>query len=54
MKNGWQTKSSAKLLPRYEAAKVEARERVNPEALVSFVPMEDFGIDRKILTTDTG
>ena len=32
------------------AAKSEARKRVDPEALVSFVPMEDLGIDRKVLT----
>jgi type I restriction enzyme S subunit len=34
---------------RNQAPKSEARERVAPNALVSFAPMEDLGIDRKYL-----
>jgi type I restriction enzyme S subunit len=49
MKNGWPTKSLAEVCE-IRPPKSEARKRVDPEALVSFVPMEDLGIDRKVLT----
>lgn len=48
MKNGWQTKPLADVCE-IRPPKSEARERVAVNALVSFAPMEDLGIDRKFL-----
>jgi len=48
MKKGWQTKSLADVCE-IKPPKSEARERVAANALVSFAPMEDLGIDRKFL-----
>src|SRR5947199_8846195 len=48
MKNGWQTKPLAEMCE-IRPPKSEARERVAADALVSFAPMEDLGIDRKFL-----
>jgi type I restriction enzyme, S subunit len=48
MKAGWQTKNLADLCV-IRPPKSEARERVRADALVSFAPMEDLGIDRKFL-----
>lgn len=48
MKGGWQTKPLADVCE-IKPPKSEARERVAADALVSFTPMEDLGIDRKFL-----
>jgi type I restriction enzyme S subunit len=48
MKNGWQKKTLADVCE-IRPPKSEARERVAGDALVSFAPMEDLGIDRKLL-----
>lgn len=48
MKKGWQTKPLAEVC-QIKPPKSEARERVAGNALVSFAPMEDLGIDRKFL-----
>jgi type I restriction enzyme S subunit len=48
MRNGWQTKPLADVCE-IKPPKSEARERVTADALVSFAPMEDLGIDRKFL-----
>jgi type I restriction enzyme S subunit len=48
MKNGWQTKPLADVCE-IKPPKSGARERVAADALVSFAPMEDLGIDRKFL-----
>jgi type I restriction enzyme S subunit len=48
MKNAWQTKPLAKVC-QINPPKSEARKRVAADALVSFAPMEDLGIDRKLL-----
>jgi type I restriction enzyme S subunit len=48
MKKGWQTKPLSEVCE-IKPPKSEARERVAPDALVSFTPMEDLGIDRKYL-----
>jgi type I restriction enzyme S subunit len=48
MKNGWQKKTLADVCE-IKPPKSEARERVAADALVSFAPMEDLGIDRKFL-----
>ncbi len=48
MKNGWQKKTLADVCT-IKPPKSEARERVAADALVSFAPMEDLGIDRKFL-----
>jgi type I restriction enzyme S subunit len=45
---GWQNKALADVC-QIRPPKSEARERVGPNSLVSFVPMEDLGIDRKSL-----
>ncbi len=46
MKNGWHTKRIADAAV-IKPPKSEARDRVASEALVSFMPMEDLGIDEK-------
>ena len=48
MKNGWQKKTLANVC-QIKPPKSEARERVSPDSMVSFAPMEDLGIDRKFL-----
>ncbi len=48
MKDGWQKKTLADVCE-IRPPKSEARERLDVDALVSFVPMEDLGIDRKFL-----
>ena len=48
MKNGWHTKPLADVCE-IRPPKSEARERVAANALVTFAPMEDLGIDRKFL-----
>ena len=48
MKKGWQTKPLAEVCE-IRPPKSQARERVASDALVSFAPMEDLGIDRKYL-----
>ena len=48
MKNGWHRKTLADVC-QIKPPKSEARDRVAPDALVSFAPMEDLGIDRKFL-----
>jgi type I restriction enzyme S subunit len=48
MKTGWQKKTLADVCA-IKPPKAEARERVAADALVSFAPMEDLGIDRKFL-----
>ena len=48
MKNGWQKKTLADVCE-IKPPKSEARERLTADALVSFAPMEDLGIDRKFL-----
>lgn len=48
MKNGWETKTLAEVC-KLRPPKSEARERVGPNELVSFAPMEDLGIGRKFL-----
>lgn len=45
---GWERKTLAEVCE-IRPPKSEARERVGPDALVSFAPMEDLGIDRKYL-----
>jgi type I restriction enzyme S subunit len=45
---GWQTKPLSEVCE-IKPPKSEARERLAPDALVSFAPMEDLGIDRKYL-----
>ena len=44
MKNVWRTKSLADVC-QIKPPKSEARERVAPDSLVSFAPMEDLGIE---------
>jgi type I restriction enzyme, S subunit len=48
MRNGWQTRPLADVCE-IKPPKAEARGRVTADALVSFAPMEDLGIDRKFL-----
>ena len=48
MKKGWQMKTLGEVC-KIKPPKSEARERVAADALVSFAPMEDLGIDRKFL-----
>jgi type I restriction enzyme S subunit len=48
MKKGWKTKPLSEVC-QIKPPKSEARERVAPNVLVSFAPMEDLGIDRKYL-----
>jgi len=48
MKKGWQKRTLADVC-QIKPPKSEARERVAADALVSFAPMEDLGIDRKFL-----
>ena len=48
MKKGWQTRPLADVCE-IKPPKAEARERAAADALVSFAPMEDLGIDRKFL-----
>ena len=48
MKQGWQKKTLADVC-QIRPPKSEARIRVAPDAFVSFVPMEELGIDRKFL-----
>ncbi|MFA6223416.1 MAG: restriction endonuclease subunit S [Desulfomonilaceae bacterium] len=48
MKLGWQKRTLAELC-QVKPPKSEARERVVPDGLVSFVPMEDLGIERKFV-----
>ena len=48
MNSGWQTFALAEVCE-IKPPKSEARERVPADALVSFAPMEDLGIDRKLL-----
>jgi type I restriction enzyme S subunit len=48
MKNGWLRKTLADVC-QIKPPKSEAREKVRPDSLVSFAPMEDLGIDRKLL-----
>lgn len=48
MKKAWQTKLLSEVCE-IKPPKSEARERVAANALVSFAPMEDLGIDRKFL-----
>ena len=48
MKAGWQKKTLSEVC-QIRPPKSEARERVAPDSLVSFVPMEDLGIDQKYL-----
>jgi type I restriction enzyme S subunit len=48
VKTGWQTKQLADVC-QIKPPKAEARQRISGKELVSFVPMEDLGIDQKIL-----
>jgi len=48
MRKGWQTRALSEVC-QIKPPKSEARERVAANALVSFAPMEDLGIDRKSL-----
>lgn len=48
MKKGWQTKTLGEVC-KIKPPKSEAREQLAADALVSFAPMEDLGIDRKFL-----
>ncbi|MFZ3222769.1 MAG: restriction endonuclease subunit S [Rugosibacter sp.] len=48
MKAGWESKPLADMC-QIKPPKVEARNRISAKDLVSFVPMEDLGIDQKIL-----
>lgn len=48
MKVGWQTRPLAEVC-QIKPRKAEARQRLSGKELVSFVPMEDLGIDQKIL-----
>lgn len=48
MKAGWQTKPLADVC-QIKPPKAEARQRISGKELVSFVPMEDLGIEQKIL-----
>ena len=48
MKAGWQTKPLAAVC-QIKPPKAEARQRISGKEFVSFVPMEDLGIDQKIL-----
>lgn len=48
MKNGWQTKTLDEAC-QIKPPKSEARERVSADGLVSFLPMEDMGIDEKFV-----
>jgi len=48
MKGGWQIKPLAEVCG-IKPPKSEARKRVAADAMVSFAPMEDLGIDRKFL-----
>ena len=48
MKNGWQTKPLSEVCV-IKPPKSEARDRIAANALVSFAPMEDLGIERKFL-----
>ena len=49
MKAEWQTKTLAEAC-QIKPPKIEARRRLSSTSLVSFVPMEDLGIDQKLLT----
>ncbi len=48
MKTGWQSKPLADVC-QIKPPKAEARQRISSNGLVSFVPMEDLGIDQKVL-----
>jgi len=48
MRAGWQTKALADVC-QIKPPKAEARQRISGKELVSFVPMEDLGINQKIL-----
>ena len=48
MKTGWQTQTLAEVC-QIKPPKAEARRTLAETDLVSFVPMEDLGIDQKIL-----
>ena len=48
MKKGWPTKTLAKVC-QIKPPKSEAREKVSASSLVSFLPMEDMGIDVKFV-----
>jgi type I restriction enzyme, S subunit len=48
MNKGWQTRKLGEVCE-IKPPKSEARERIAADALVSFAPMEDLGIDRKFL-----
>jgi type I restriction enzyme S subunit len=48
MKAGWHTKPLADVC-QIKPPKAEARRRISGKELVSFVPMEDLGIDQKVL-----
>ena len=48
MKNGWQTRALVEVCV-IKPPKSEAREKLAADALVSFAPMEDLGINRKYL-----
>jgi type I restriction enzyme S subunit len=50
MKAGWQTKKLGEIC-QIKPPKVEARRQVSESDLVSFVPMEDLGIDQKFLVS---
>jgi type I restriction enzyme S subunit len=53
MKKGWQTKTLAEAC-QIKPPKSEARDKVSASSLVSFLPMEDMGIDVKfVLATQT-
>jgi hypothetical protein len=49
MKPGWERKTLAQVC-QIRPPKSEARKRLAADALVSFAPMEDLGIDRKFLS----
>lgn len=48
MKPGWEVRRLSEVC-QFKPAKAEARSRLKPDDLVSFVPMEDLGIDKKYL-----
>ena len=48
MKKGWQTKTLAEAC-QIKPPKSEARDKVSASSLVSFLPMEDMGIDVKFV-----
>ena len=48
MKRGWDTRSLGEICT-IKPPKSEARERLTPGDMVSFIPMEDLGIERKLV-----